>query len=83
MVRGIRSWLAAAIVGMTLTLGSASAQVAPQPGSQDIQRGYQAQPSGFSDEGGGRSPAFAYFVAAVCTLVLMVIVCTPSRKLPA
>ena len=83
MWRYIHSLGTISLLAAGVFLGEARSQVAPQPGSKDIPRGYQAVPTNLSGDDNAKTPAFAYFIAAICTLTVMVIVCTPTRKLPA
>lgn len=75
-------WLLALAAATLLGFSSASAQVAPSPGSRDIQRGYQGVQS-TPHEDAPKTPAFAYLVAVASALIVLVILCTPSRKVPA
>ena len=79
MCRFLCRWLTPLVIAGICCLSPVQAQKAGG-GSSGIDRGYQALPS----EGGDTShnPAFAYFLAACMATVILVIVCTPSRKLP-
>jgi hypothetical protein len=82
MCRCILRWIAPVVLVASLWLPGLRAQVAPSPGSSEIQRGYTAQPGTVGAEEGGKTPAFAYTIAFLFTLLVMVIVCSPSRKQP-
>jgi hypothetical protein len=64
MWRHLLHWLAALAVAGTCSLPGAYAQRYNVP----------------SEPESGRTPAFPYTVAFASTLLLLVIVCTPSRK---
>ena len=82
MWRRILRWLLPLAFTFLWCLSTVQAQVAPQPGSKEIPRGFQPLPP-TGDESSGRNPALPYTVAVVITLCILVIICTPSRKLPA
>jgi hypothetical protein len=84
MRRFLVRWLATLFVVVFLASAGLQAQVAPQPGSKEIPRGYHTPPPAIGEEVAvTRTPAFAYTVAGIFVIVIMTIVCTPSRKLPA
>jgi hypothetical protein len=66
MKRRLFPWLGAALVGAA-TLLPAEAALAQQPGTQDTEKE-------------GRTPVFQGLVALVAIIVVMVIICMPSRK---
>jgi hypothetical protein len=74
MWQGLLRWAAPLLLAATCWLPTAVAQRAG-----DIDRGYQAAPRDANEES-GRTPAPAYAAAFLFTLIVMVILCTPSRK---
>jgi hypothetical protein len=62
----ILRWLAPLLVASSCWLPAAQAQAPPSANA--------------NAEEGGHNPAFAYTIAFLSTLLIMVIVCTPSRK---
>jgi hypothetical protein len=66
-------WLAPFFLGAVLALPPLWAQ------SIEVPRGHSALPREASDEG-SRTAAFPYAVAAFALIVVMLIVCMPTRK---
>lgn len=73
MIRGWLRWLAPVVLAACCGLADAPAQ------SIEVQRGAQALPRDPNDET-SRTAALPYAVAVLSLLVVMVILCTPTRK---
>lgn len=71
----VRRWLlglAALVLAITLGAGESSAQ------KIEIERGVHNLPRGEDD--GSKTAALPYTVAAMCAIVVLVLVCMPTRK---
>jgi hypothetical protein len=69
-------WIGPFIIVIAFGLAPVSAQKNPQE-TDTIERGYSALPK---EEKGDRVPAPQYMLAGLATLLILVIVCKPTRK---
>lgn len=74
MLSHLRRFVAALAVVLTLSLPFAAGQ-----SDISVERGVKADPAS-SDKSSGSSSALPYFALVVYTLLVMTIVCMPSRK---
>jgi hypothetical protein len=75
MWRSLFRWLVPLVVALTCWLGSSRAQVEVPRGANQMGGG---EPT--STESSGHNPAPAYVFAVLATLLVLTIVCMPSRK---
>ncbi len=73
MMRRWLTWIAPVLLAAALVPSHAGGQ-----SSSDIQRGYQALPRDPDD--GSRTAALPYTVAVLVSLLVLVVVCMPTRK---
>ena len=66
--------MAAVLIGLSLSLPFASGQ------SDTIDRGVKLDPTADTDKGGSGPSALPYFVMAIYSMLVLTIVCMPSRK---
>ena len=74
MLRRLLHGLAALLIGFSLSLPFAAAQ-----SDVSIDRGVKLEPSQ-DQKSGESSPALPYFILAIYTMLVLTIVCMPSRK---
>jgi hypothetical protein len=66
--------------GAILLVLSLSLPFAAGQNDTTIQRGVKLDPAAASDEGGSSTSALPYFVMAIYSMLVLTIVCMPSRK---
>jgi hypothetical protein len=76
MFHSILRWTIPFLIVIAFELSPVSAQKNPQE-SDTIERGYSGLPK---EEKGDRVPAPQYMLAGLATLLILVIVCKPTRK---
>jgi hypothetical protein len=70
-------WIVTSLLGLALWVGPAQSQPPPAPPPPAPAPGGGPAPAANQNEG---SPALAYGAAMLFTLVILLIVCMPSRK---
>ena len=73
MLRRWLRWIAPVVIALSLGLADAPAQPI------EVQRGHGALPRD-KDDDGSRTAALPYTVAAISAILVMLLVCTPTRK---